>query len=37
MAAGHGPGLPFIELYVTEPSPEADPADMRTDLFLTLE
>lgn len=37
VAAGHRPGLPFIELYVTEPSPEADPADMRTDLFLTLE
>ena len=37
VAAGHRPGLPFIELYVTEPSPEADPADMRTDLFLTLD
>ncbi|UVI36131.1 GyrI-like domain-containing protein [Brevibacterium spongiae] len=37
VAAGHHPGLPFIELYVTEPSPEADPADMRTDLFITLE
>ncbi|WP_166968636.1 GyrI-like domain-containing protein [Brevibacterium atlanticum] len=35
--AGHHPGLPFIELYVTEPSPEADPASMRTDLFLSLE
>ena len=37
VAAGHRPGLPFIELYVTEPSPEADPADMRTDLFLTVD
>jgi effector-binding domain-containing protein len=37
VAAGHHPGLPFIELYITEPSPEADPADMRTDLFLSLE
>ena len=37
VAAGHRPGLPFIELYITEPSPQADPADMRTDLFLTLD
>lgn len=37
VAAGHHPGLPFIELYVTEPSPEANPEDMRTDLFLTLD
>lgn len=37
VAAGHHPGLPFIELYVTEPSPEADPATLRTDLFLTLD
>ncbi|WP_209324464.1 GyrI-like domain-containing protein [Brevibacterium renqingii] len=36
-AAGHHPGLPFIELYVTEPGPEADPAHLRTDLFLTLD
>ena len=37
VAAGHRPGLPFIELYVTEPSPEADPDEMRTDLFLSLD
>ncbi|WP_181274214.1 GyrI-like domain-containing protein [Brevibacterium oceani] len=37
VSAGHHPGLPFIEIYVTEPSPEADPASMRTDLFLSLE
>ena len=35
--AGHHPGLPFIELYVTEPGAEADPANLRTDLFLTLD
>src|SRR5699024_12450151 len=35
--AGHHPGLPFIELYVTEPGAEADPASLRTDLFLTLD
>lgn len=37
VAAGHHLGLPFIELYVTEPSPEADPASLRTGLFLSLE
>ncbi|MGO1884155.1 MAG: GyrI-like domain-containing protein [Citricoccus sp.] len=31
--AGHEPVLPFWEFYVTEPSPEADPASMRTDLI----
>src|SRR5699024_7245410 len=35
--AGHHPGLPFLELYVTEPGAEADPASLRTDLFLTLD
>lgn len=34
--AGQGlePGLPFWEVYVTEPSPEADPESMRTDLYV---
>lgn len=33
--AAHGkqPELPFWEVYVTEPSPEIDPATMRTDLY----
>ncbi|NUL48869.1 AraC family transcriptional regulator [Cellulosimicrobium funkei] len=34
--AGHSPALPFWEIYVTEPSPEADPASMRTDLVTLL-
>ena len=34
--AGHHPGLPFFEVYVTEPNPDMDPADLRTDLFITL-
>ncbi|MDI3330591.1 MAG: GyrI-like domain-containing protein [Micrococcus sp.] len=34
--SGHQPGLPFWEIYVTEPSPEADPATMRTDLVTLL-
>ncbi|TSI15484.1 GyrI-like domain-containing protein [Brevibacterium aurantiacum] len=34
--AGHHPDLPFFEVYVTEPKPDMDPADLRTDLFLTL-
>lgn len=34
--AGLHPGLPFIEVYVTKPSPDMDPAELRTDLFLTL-
>lgn len=33
---GHEPALPFWEIYVTEPSPEADPASMRTDLAVLL-
>ncbi|MDN5807434.1 MAG: GyrI-like domain-containing protein [Brevibacterium sp.] len=36
VAAGHHPGLPFFEVYVTDPNPDMDPADLRTDLFLTL-
>ncbi|QCU78271.1 AraC family transcriptional regulator [Citricoccus sp. SGAir0253] len=35
-SAGHRPVLPFWEVYVTEPSPEADPAAMRTDLVTLL-
>lgn len=35
-AAGAEPELPFWEVYVTEPSPEADPESMRTDLFTRL-
>ncbi|MBG6084656.1 GyrI-like domain-containing protein [Zhihengliuella flava] len=31
---GYSPQLPFWEVYVTEPSPEADPESMRTDLFV---
>lgn len=34
--AGHHPGMPFFEIYVTDPRPDMDPADLRTDLFLTL-
>lgn len=30
---GMTPKLPFFEVYVTEPSPEMDPADLRTDIF----
>lgn len=32
-ASGRAPDVPFWEVYVTEPSPDADPATMRTDLF----
>ncbi|NUL45258.1 AraC family transcriptional regulator [Cellulosimicrobium funkei] len=34
--AGHQPTLPFWEIYVTEPSPDQDPAAMRTDLVTLL-
>ncbi|VXB27817.1 GyrI-like domain-containing protein [Citricoccus sp. K5] len=34
--AGHQPALPFWEIYVTEPSPDQDPAAMRTDLVTLL-
>lgn len=30
---GRAPGMPFWESYVTEPSPDMDPADLRTDLY----
>ena len=29
---GHGFGMPFWEVYVTEPTPDMDPADLRTEL-----
>ena len=35
-ADGRQPALPFWEVYVTEPSPEMDPVDLRTDLFTRL-
>jgi hypothetical protein len=34
--SGNQPALPFWEIYVTEPSPEADPSTMRTDLVTLL-
>lgn len=33
---GRRPGPGFWEVYVTEPTPEADPASMRTDLYWAL-
>ncbi|NHU84495.1 AraC family transcriptional regulator [Kocuria sp. JC486] len=35
--SGHTPTFPLWEVYVTEPSPEGDPAAMRTDLFTRVE
>lgn len=32
IAAGKQPALPFWEIYVTEPTPDTDPATLRTDL-----
>ena len=32
-AMGRAPGTPFWEAYVTEPSPDMNPADLRTDLY----
>lgn len=34
VSEGWAPGQPFWEVYVTEPSPDSDPASLRTDLFL---
>lgn len=31
---GRQPGLPFWEVYVTEPSPDMDPSTVRTDLVV---
>lgn len=33
-ADGRQPGLPFWEVYVTEPSPDMDPSTLRTDLVV---
>lgn len=33
---GHAPGGQLVEVYVTQPTPDADPATMRTDLFALL-
>ena len=33
---GHRPGPVFWEVYVTEPSPDTDPATLRTELFWSL-
>ncbi|QDQ96947.1 GyrI-like domain-containing protein [Tomitella fengzijianii] len=35
-SAGHTPTTRFFEVYVTEPTPDADPATMRTDLAVFL-
>lgn len=35
-ADGHQIGLPFWEVYFTEPSPDIDPATIRTDLYARL-
>lgn len=34
---GHAPGGAFWEVYLTQPSPDVDPADLRTELSLLLE
>ncbi|WP_432557627.1 GyrI-like domain-containing protein [Granulicoccus sp. GXG6511] len=34
--AGHQPDFPFWEVYVTEPTPDVDPATLRTDLVVRL-
>ncbi|MDO5619602.1 GyrI-like domain-containing protein [Kocuria sp.] len=36
-AAGHTPGLPLWEVYVSEPTLDADPSTMRTDLYVKLQ
>ena len=36
VAAGRAPAFPFWEVYVTEPTPDADPATLRTDLYTAL-
>lgn len=36
-AKGHKIGVPFWEVYFTEPRPDIDPATIRTDLYLLLE
>lgn len=34
---GMTPRLPFFEVYVTEPSPDMDPAELRTDIYSFVE
>lgn len=34
--AGRAPAFPFWEVYVTEPTPDIDPATLRTDLYTAL-
>ncbi|ANE03968.1 GyrI-like domain-containing protein [Corynebacterium crudilactis] len=34
--AGHSADMPFWEVYVTEPSPDMDPATLQTDLYTKL-
>lgn len=34
---GHRPAQAFWEVYVTQPSPDADPASMRTDIYWLLD
>ncbi|WP_236864603.1 GyrI-like domain-containing protein [Brevibacterium daeguense] len=35
--SGSKPQLPFWEVYVTEPKPDMDPADLRTDLYVIVD
>lgn len=35
-AAGMTPATPFWEVYVSQPTPDMDPATLRTDLYTTL-
>ncbi|MFD5868509.1 GyrI-like domain-containing protein [Corynebacterium sp. NPDC060344] len=37
IADGHTPAMPCWEVYITEPTPEADPADMKTGLNTPVE
>ncbi|MFC3850593.1 GyrI-like domain-containing protein [Corynebacterium hansenii] len=37
VAAGHTPAMPCWEVYLTEPGPDSDPADMRTGLNTRVE
>ena len=36
-ADGHRIGVPFWEVYLTEPGPDVDPETLRTDLYVLLE
>ncbi len=35
--AGADPGIRILEVYLTEPTPEGDPADNRTALYVPLQ